>query len=83
MTVDEFNDKYDEWLEAGHYGLSINNEHIIKFLDNIFQDLTKIEGFSYSQIKLKYGMVRFYAEGISFTLSGMIENRLTKILEDK
>lgn len=81
MTTEEFNDKYDEWLEPRHYGLAINDEDVIKFLDSIFQDLTKIEGFSYSQIKLKFNMARFYADGISAELCSAIELRIDNLIQ--
>lgn len=60
MKVNEFNEKYKEYLEEGHYGLDINSPNIIKYLDELFQDLIKIPGFKYSQIKEKFGSSRFY-----------------------
>lgn len=55
MTENEFNEKYKEYLEEGHYGLAINTPSIIQYLDEIFQGLIKIPEFKYSQIKEKYG----------------------------
>lgn len=69
MTIDEFNDKYDEYLEPGHYGLAIGKPEVIEFLDKIFEEFIKIPEFQYSQIKLKYGYARFYC-----TLNGAVEN---------
>ncbi len=60
MTVNEFNEKYKEYLEEGHYGLDINNPNIIKYLNIYFEDLIKIPGFKYSQIKEKLNYSRFY-----------------------
>ena len=60
MKVNEFNEKYKEYLEEGHYGLDISTPSIIKYLDEMFQDLIKIPGFKYSQIKEKFGTSRFY-----------------------
>ena len=60
MTVSEFNEKYKEYLEEGHYGLDISTPSIIKYLDEMFQDLIKIPGFKYSQIKEKFNTSRFY-----------------------
>ena len=54
MTANEFNEKYKEYLEEGHYGLDISTPSIIKYLDEMFQDLIKIPGFKYSQIKEKF-----------------------------
>ena len=61
MTVAEFNTKYAQWLQKGHYGLDINHPAVVEFLDELFEDyLTKIEGFLYTQIKFKYDYSRFY-----------------------
>ena len=40
MTVEEFNTKYKAYLEEGHYGLVINIQMVIDYLDNLFE--TKI-----------------------------------------
>ena len=60
MTASEFNEKYKEYLEEGHYGLDISTPSIIKYLDEMFQDLIKIPGFKYGQIKEKFNTSRFY-----------------------
>lgn len=61
MTVVEFNTKYAEYLEKGHYGLDIDCPAVVEFLDGLFEDhLTKMEGFTYAQIKMKYNFCRFY-----------------------
>ena len=62
MTVEGFNNKYKQYLVEGHYGLDINNPNVIKILDSIFDKyLTKIEGFKYYQIKVKFGTPIFYS----------------------
>lgn len=61
MTVVEFNTKYAQYLEKGHYGLDIGEPAVVSFLDELFDEyLTKIDGFTYSQIKMKYNYSRFY-----------------------
>lgn len=61
MTVNEFNIKYFNYLEEGHYGLDIDDSHIISYLDKVFQDLIiKVPEFKFSQIKLKFDNCRFY-----------------------
>ena len=61
MTVVEFNTKYAQYLEKGHYGLDIDYPAVVEFLDELFEDhLTKMEGFTYAQIKMKYNFCRFY-----------------------
>ena len=71
MTASEFNKKYENFLEKGHYGLDLEIPNIIKFLDEIFeQTLTRIPGFKYQQIKIKWDCVCFY------TNAGIVINRL-------
>ena len=41
MTVDEFNEKYKDYLEPGHYGLAINDPDVIDYLDTQFEKLEK------------------------------------------
>jgi hypothetical protein len=60
MTASEFNDKYVEFLEPGFYGLAIEDGDIVEYLDGRFEILAKELGFSYSQIKLKFGSARVY-----------------------
>jgi hypothetical protein len=87
MTVKEFNEKYKQYLEEGHYGLDIDNPAVVSFLDELFSEyLTKIEGFQYSQIKMKYDCPRFYFtsyagygenEAIEYLVEGVIRLLLT------
>ena len=82
MTANEFNEKYKEYLEEGHYGLDISTPSIIKYLDEMFQDLIKIPGFKYSQIKEKFNTSRFYTN--LYELIGkpglIINNEVERIL---
>ena len=82
MTANEFNEKYKEYLEEGHYGLDISTPSIIKYLDEMFQDLIKIPGFKYSQIKEKFNTSRFYTN--LYELIGkpglIIDNEVKRIL---
>ena len=82
MTENEFNEKYKEYLEEGHYGLDINTPSIIQYLDEIFQGLIKIPGFKYSQIKEKFSTSRFYTN--LYKLIGkpglIIDNEVEKTL---
>lgn len=78
-TSEEFNEKYKEYLEKGHYGLALEHPEVIKYLDEEFQTLTKIEGFKYSQIKSKFNSFRFYADNLPEGKSTEIEKKLYKI----
>ena len=59
-TTKEFNDKYDYYLEEGHYGIDINEPSVLMYVDQIFNDLVRIPGFKYEQIKTKYGLAKVY-----------------------
>jgi hypothetical protein len=62
MTTQAFNEKYSEYLKEGHYGLAIYLPSVIEYLDKKFQELIKVPGFKYSQIKVKFNSSRFYCE---------------------
>jgi hypothetical protein len=81
MTAEEFDKKYEAYLEEGHYGLAIDDEPVINYLDEKFQEFIKIPGFSYSQIKLKFGMVRVYCEPASIPTSEL-ETEIINILNN-
>lgn len=76
-TTKEFNEKYKDYLEEGHYGLAINNQEAMAYLDEKFQDFIKVPGFKYSQIKIKFNSVRFYATNVP---TSEVELKLQEIL---
>lgn len=65
MKSSEFNEKYKAFLEEGHYGLGIEIPEFTEWLDKKFEQFILKPGFSYSQIKAKFGMGRFYCEGLT------------------
>lgn len=79
MTADEFNQKYQDFLEEKHYGCALGSPEAIDYLDGKFQEFVKRPGFKYLQIKLKFGMARFYAEGISQEEMYEVEREINKI----
>lgn len=84
MTAKEFNEKYKDYLEEGHYGLDIHIPSVTHYLDSIFENgLTNIPGFKYSQIKLKFNMARFYfnTNWQVKSLESMISNGVEKEIE--
>lgn len=83
MTAEEFNEKYKDYLEEGHYGLDIHNEEVINYLDKEFKKLIKIPKFSYSQIKIKYGVSRVYVEPWDKIDSAKLEKDIDNILKSK
>lgn len=81
MTVEEFNEKWSAYLEEGHYGLDISHPDVIEYLDQQFETLSLIPGFSYSQIKEKFGSARVYlAFGFSEEALEM-ESEINKIFK--
>jgi alpha-galactosidase len=81
MTTEEFNEKWEAYLEDGHYGLDISTPEVVEYLDEEFKKLSLIPGFSYSQIKEKFGMARVY---LSFGFSEEaheMENEINKIFK--
>jgi hypothetical protein len=88
MTAKEFNAKYKDYLEEGHYGLDIHTTSVVRYLDEVFQGLIKIPGFQYSQIKDKYNYCRFYTNlyevvgrTVGAIISNEIERRVTFLME--
>jgi hypothetical protein len=83
MNSNQFNEKYSSYLEDGHYGLAIEDPEFIDWLDGKFQGFVKKPGFSYSQIKAKFGMGRFYCEGLIRDEIYEVEKKITQIAESK
>ena len=79
MTSEEFNQKYKDFLEEDHYGLAIDNDDFINWLDDKFQKFIKKPNFNYSQIKAKFGMGRFYCEGLTSEEVIEVENKITEL----
>ena len=89
MTTQEFNKKYKDYLEEGHYGLDINIPSVIEYLDSIMEyGLTNITGFKYSQIKLKFNMARFYfntdliPKSLDRIISNGIEEEINRLVKE-
>jgi hypothetical protein len=83
MTTEDFNKKYSDYLETGHYGLDVENEAVINYLDDVFENkLIHIPNFKYSQIKTKFGYCRFYCKGVQVPheLINQIEEDINTIL---
>jgi hypothetical protein len=86
MTTNEFNCKYEKYLEQGHYGLDIECESIVEYLDKVFTDLIKIPGFEYQQIKLKFNSARFYSNlsqiipNFGFMIESKIEEEINRLV---
>ncbi len=81
MTSTEFNIKYKDYIEKGFDGLEFDNTDCTNYLDTLFEELTKIPDFRYSQIKLKFNSVRFYCNKW-YLDSTRFETNLEKILKN-
>jgi hypothetical protein len=83
MTAIEFNEKYKDYLEDGHYGLDIHNSEVIEYLDYIFPVIINLlPDFKYSQIKTKFNMARFYYTPYDNNEIGtIVETTIEKILK--
>lgn len=61
MTADQFNDKWIDHLETGHYGMAIEQPAIVEFMDKEFEKEVLVNPtFTYSQIKMKFNSSRVY-----------------------
>ena len=78
MTIDEFNIKWNNYKREGFYGLDIEEQSVVDYLDNEFEKEVKINpDFIFSQIKIKFNSCRIYA------LSDKVEvwqNEINRIL---
>jgi hypothetical protein len=83
MTTNEFNEKYKDYLEEGHYGLAINIPTVIEFLDEMFgKVLIHLPGFKYSQIKLKFNSSRVYTSLVHPTINFWIEAEIDRLVAE-
>lgn len=82
MNASQFNKKYFDYLSEGHYGLDINIPELVEELDIVFQELIKIPGFKYTQIKEKFHQARFYTNlsGILGVVGRMIDRKIEEDL---
>ena len=78
MTSDEFNKKWEKYLEVGFYGLAIDHPEVINYLDNQFsKEIETNPSFKYRQIKMKFNSVRVYADSDN---TSIWEDEIDKIL---
>jgi hypothetical protein len=77
MTAEQFNYKYRIYLEEGHYGLDIHEPTFITWLDTKFETFITQRLFSYTQIKTKYDIGRFYCSGLTKEQVNEVEDKIT------
>lgn len=62
MTSIEFNEKWKIHISEAASGLQINDDKVIKYLDEEFlNELISNHFFKFSQIKIKFGTTRIYS----------------------
>ena len=85
MTINEFNEKWSKHLEEGHYGLAIDLDEVVEFVDEQFTEMVKAyPHFTYSQIKLKFASARVYlSEGVAREWTDKIEEGIERILWER
>jgi len=87
MTTKEFNEKYKQYIPEGWYGLEFDIPIVTEYLDEVMQDLITIPGFELHQIKLKFGMARFYFKadwknkGLELAIEFKIEEMINKLIK--
>jgi len=80
MNITEFNNKFKDHLEKGHYGMSISDPEVIEFLDKEFtEEIKNNPDFKYSQIKIKWGIARLYSNS---ELNYHWESKIDKIMNN-
>lgn len=92
MTSTEFNEKYKYLLQSYesngktiyYSGLCFDDPNVTEFLDGLFQNVcSKILGFKFSQIKVKFGKCRFYSNIQGFEFEIMVEQKIDELLREK
>lgn len=85
MTASEFNEKYKAYISEGFDGLEFDIPEITDYLDKYFdKGLVELPDFQFQQIKMKFGMCRFYFTcalnvSVQSLLQFEIENGVDKI----
>ena len=79
LTLEQFNAKYKNFLEDRFYGLAINNQKVIDYLDAEFEMEITNGDFQYSQIKTKFDSVRCYTNSDK---NSKWESHIQELLKD-
>jgi len=88
MIATDFNEKYKQYIPEGWGGLEFDIPVVTDYLDEVMQDLITIPGFELHQIKLKFGMARFYFntnwkdKRLEAAIEFKIEEKINKLVND-
>jgi hypothetical protein len=58
-TTEEFNEKYKAYLD-GESGMLLEIPSVLAYVDQVFNDLTSIPGFIYSEITIRHGLAKVH-----------------------
>jgi hypothetical protein len=76
----DFNEKWKEHLEKGHYGMDLSGEEVEKYVDEEFEKVKEeYPNFTYTQIKEKFGGARVYMHGVPYEITSQIEKGIQAI----
>lgn len=85
LSNQEFEEKYKNYIEPGFSGLEIDSQTARDIVDMYFNELIKIPGFQFSQIKMKFNTARVYTNlstligpNVARAIEGKIEKNLTE-----
>ena len=68
MAPDEFNEKWKAYLKENAFGLQIDNNRVVEYLDKEFSKETNTNSvFIFGQIKIKFGTSRIYPKSYKTT----------------
>jgi len=82
-TPAEFNEKFKDYLEEGHYGMAFYSKAVIKYMDEEFtKEIAINPDYSFSQIKSKWSNTRIYAETLDPNKTKEWEAAIDRILGD-
>lgn len=82
MTADEFNEKWKDHLEKGHYGMAFDEIQIIELVDKAFTKLLETHpNFTYTQIKEKFGSSRAYVYNVPDNFENDLELQINLLLK--
>ena len=82
MTLNEFNNKWSSNIPKGWYAMTIEDEEVIDYIDEVLEEYAPCREIEIHQIKLKFGMARFYVQGLE-DIQLEVEKTINRILDNK
>jgi len=82
MTTEEFNNKWSASIPKGWYAMAISDSEVIAYVDSVLEEYAPCREIEIHQIKLKFGMARFYVQGLE-DIQLEVEKNINRILDNK